>query len=54
MLGKLALTTYHSAKGREFQIVVLPGLVDCTRMAGPAPAPPSLRVPTPVAWAGHG
>ncbi|MFJ4969808.1 ATP-dependent helicase [Streptomyces sp. NPDC088755] len=26
--GRIALTTYHSAKGREFSIVVLPGLVD--------------------------
>lgn len=26
--GKVALTTYHSAKGREWQVVILPGLVD--------------------------
>nr|WP_234329524.1 MULTISPECIES: 3'-5' exonuclease [unclassified Streptomyces] len=26
--GRIVLTTYHSAKGREFDIVVLPGLVD--------------------------
>ncbi|MFK4152904.1 ATP-dependent helicase [Streptomyces fungicidicus] len=26
--GHIALTTYHSAKGREFRIVILPGLVD--------------------------
>jgi DNA helicase-2/ATP-dependent DNA helicase PcrA len=28
MPGHIALTTYHSAKGREFSIVVLPGLVE--------------------------
>jgi DNA helicase-2/ATP-dependent DNA helicase PcrA len=27
-LGKLTVTTYHSAKGREFSVVVLPGLVE--------------------------
>jgi superfamily I DNA/RNA helicase len=27
-LGKVALTTYHSAKGREFSVVILPGLVE--------------------------
>lgn len=27
-LGKIALTTYHSAKGREFSVVILPGLVE--------------------------
>ncbi|MGB8939109.1 MAG: ATP-dependent helicase [Streptomyces sp.] len=26
--GKVTLTTYHSAKGREWQVVILPGLVD--------------------------
>ncbi|WP_208638324.1 3'-5' exonuclease, partial [Streptomyces pactum] len=26
--GHIALTTYHSAKGREFRIVILPGLVE--------------------------
>ncbi|WP_413755168.1 UvrD-helicase domain-containing protein [Streptomyces sp. MMBL 11-3] len=26
--GRTVLTTYHSAKGREFDVVVLPGLVD--------------------------
>ncbi|NEB04256.1 ATP-dependent helicase [Streptomyces sp. SID13726] len=26
--GHIALTTYHSAKGREFHIVILPGLVE--------------------------
>jgi DNA helicase-2/ATP-dependent DNA helicase PcrA len=26
--GRIVLTTYHSAKGREFDIVILPGLVD--------------------------
>jgi superfamily I DNA/RNA helicase len=26
--GRIVLTTYHSAKGREFGVVVLPGLVD--------------------------
>ncbi|WP_186001637.1 UvrD-helicase domain-containing protein [Streptomyces sp. IB201691-2A2] len=26
--GRIVLTTYHSAKGREFDVVVLPGLVD--------------------------
>jgi DNA helicase II / ATP-dependent DNA helicase PcrA len=26
--GRLVLTTYHSAKGREFSAVVLPGLVE--------------------------
>ncbi|MFF3650387.1 ATP-dependent helicase [Streptomyces sp. NPDC002181] len=26
--GRIALTTYHSAKGREFSVVILPGLVD--------------------------
>jgi DNA helicase-2/ATP-dependent DNA helicase PcrA len=26
--GRLILTTYHSAKGREFSAVVLPGLVE--------------------------
>ncbi|MFD4231382.1 ATP-dependent helicase [Streptomyces sp. NPDC058545] len=26
--GHVALTTYHSAKGREFRIVILPGLVE--------------------------
>lgn len=26
--GRIVLTTYHSAKGREFSVVVLPGLVD--------------------------
>ncbi len=26
--GRLTLTTYHSAKGREFSVVVLPGLVE--------------------------
>ncbi|MEU4616600.1 ATP-dependent helicase [Streptomyces umbrinus] len=26
--GHIALTTYHSAKGREFSIVVLPGLIE--------------------------
>ncbi|GAA4101092.1 ATP-dependent helicase [Actinomadura miaoliensis] len=26
--GRIMLTTYHSAKGREFSVVVLPGLVD--------------------------
>ncbi|WP_329486631.1 ATP-dependent helicase [Kitasatospora sp. NBC_01246] len=28
MPGHIALTTYHSAKGREFSIVLLPGLVE--------------------------
>jgi DNA helicase-2/ATP-dependent DNA helicase PcrA len=28
VLGKVALTTYHSAKGREFDTVILPGLVN--------------------------
>jgi DNA helicase-2/ATP-dependent DNA helicase PcrA len=27
-LGKVVLTTYHSAKGREFSVVILPGLVE--------------------------
>jgi DNA helicase-2/ATP-dependent DNA helicase PcrA len=27
-LGKIVLTTYHSAKGREFSVVILPGLVE--------------------------
>ncbi|MGC5007721.1 3'-5' exonuclease [Streptomyces sp. DT203] len=27
-LGRITLTTYHSAKDREFDIVVLPGLVN--------------------------
>jgi DNA helicase-2/ATP-dependent DNA helicase PcrA len=26
--GRIVLTTYHSAKGREFSVVILPGLVD--------------------------
>ncbi|MFB8280487.1 ATP-dependent helicase [Nocardia colli] len=26
--GKVTLTTYHSAKGREWQVVILPGLID--------------------------
>ncbi|MFE2565910.1 ATP-dependent helicase [Streptomyces mirabilis] len=26
--GHIALTTYHSAKGREFRIVILPGLIE--------------------------
>ncbi|MER5227869.1 ATP-dependent helicase [Streptomyces flaveus] len=26
--GHIALTTYHSAKGREFQVVILPGLIE--------------------------
>jgi DNA helicase-2/ATP-dependent DNA helicase PcrA len=26
--GKVTLTTYHSAKGREWDIVIMPGLVD--------------------------
>lgn len=28
VLGKIILTTYHSAKGREFHTVILPGLVN--------------------------
>jgi DNA helicase-2/ATP-dependent DNA helicase PcrA len=28
VLGKIMLTTYHSAKGREFHTVILPGLVN--------------------------
>ncbi|MFF2041788.1 ATP-dependent helicase [Kitasatospora sp. NPDC058170] len=28
LLGKVLLTTYHSAKGREFDTVILPGLVN--------------------------
>lgn len=28
VIGKLVLTTYHSAKGREFSVVVLPGLLN--------------------------
>jgi DNA helicase-2/ATP-dependent DNA helicase PcrA len=27
-VGKIALTTYHSAKGREWDTVILPGLID--------------------------
>jgi len=27
-IGKVVLTTYHSAKGREFRFVILPGLVE--------------------------
>lgn len=27
-LGKVVVTTYHSAKGREFSVVILPGLVE--------------------------
>jgi DNA helicase-2/ATP-dependent DNA helicase PcrA len=26
--GKITLTTYHSAKGREWDVVIMPGLVD--------------------------
>jgi DNA helicase-2/ATP-dependent DNA helicase PcrA len=28
VVGKVMLTTYHSAKGREYTAVILPGLVD--------------------------
>ena len=27
-VGKVTLTTYHSAKGREWDTVILPGLID--------------------------
>jgi DNA helicase-2/ATP-dependent DNA helicase PcrA len=27
-IGKVTLTTYHSAKGREWDVVIMPGLVD--------------------------
>jgi superfamily I DNA/RNA helicase len=27
-VGKITLTTYHSAKGREWDTVILPGLID--------------------------
>jgi len=27
-VGKITLTTYHSAKGREWDVVILPGLID--------------------------
>jgi DNA helicase-2/ATP-dependent DNA helicase PcrA len=27
-VGKVTLTTYHSAKGREWDVVIMPGLVD--------------------------
>ncbi|WP_234317795.1 3'-5' exonuclease [Streptomyces rimosus] len=26
--GRMTLTTYHSAKGREFDVVILPGLIN--------------------------
>ncbi|MFD6912321.1 ATP-dependent helicase [Streptomyces virginiae] len=42
--GHIAVTTYHSAKGREFSVVVLPGLVE-----GLVPSYFHNRPPTPSA-----
>ncbi|MFG2504756.1 ATP-dependent helicase [Streptomyces rubiginosohelvolus] len=44
--GHIAVTTYHSAKGREFSVVVLPGLVE-----GIVPSYFPNRPPTPRAVA---
>jgi DNA helicase-2/ATP-dependent DNA helicase PcrA len=50
--GKVTVTTYHSAKGREWQVMILPGLVDGImpfrpwdrkRRLHPEPSPTQLR-----------